>query len=134
LAVVLALGGITFVTVRDDPPPPTTTTTTTTARPPTTDEVVTAIATALGDGLDVSLDEMQATCVAGQLVTVFGAARLQALADAGNANVDELTRKQRDALVHAVVDCVPPQVAEELLSTKPPPPADETLPADGTAP
>lgn len=132
MALVAGLGSITYVTVRDDTPPPTTTTTTTT-RPPTSEEVVTAIATALGGGLDVSLDRMQATCVASGLVSALGQARLEAMAATG-PDVNELTRDQRDALVRAIVGCVPPETAQELLSTKPPAPGDETLPGDGTPP
>ena len=131
VAVLVGVGAVTYVSARDDPAPPTTTTTST-MRPPTGAEIAEAITAALSQGLDVPLEPTEATCVAGGLITVLEPARLEEMADAG-AGVEALTDEEHDALVRAVVGCVPPEKAEAMLSTKPPPPTVGGLPDEGSA-
>jgi hypothetical protein len=128
IAVLGAVGAAAYATAKDDPPP--TTTTTTTVRPPTSEEVAEAVTVALSEGLEVPLERSEAACVAGGLMARLGIDRLEAMA-ADQASIDDLTDDEHDGLVRAVVLCVPPEKAEAMLSTKPPPPAVDGLPDEG---
>lgn len=131
IALLAVVGTVTFVAVREEPAPPTTTTT---SRPPTSDEVANATAVALSEELDVPLTDTEATCVASGVVKRLGLKRLEEMAAAAGAGVDELTGGERDGLVRAIVLCVPPDKAAALLNTKPPAPTGEDLPGEGAVP
>jgi hypothetical protein len=133
VALLGAIGAIAFVAAGDDDPPPSTTTTTTTVRAATPDEVAEALTVALSRDLEVPLDGMEAACVAGGVLEQLGQDRLEELADAA-ATVDALSAEEQEGLVRAVVVCVPPEKAEALLSTKPPPPTVGGLPDEGGQP
>lgn len=122
VALLAVVSTTAYMTARDEGPPPTTTTTTTTVRAATREEVARAVTRALGQDLDVSLDGREAACVASGVLDVFPQERLEEMATAG-ADVEDLTDEERDELVRAIVLCVPPEKAEALLSSKPPPPA-----------
>lgn len=124
------VGALTYDIVRDEPPRPTTTTTTT--RPPTADEVSEAIVAALGDGLDVTLDAMQTRCITNGLLAELGHERLVTMADAGV--VEQLSSGEQEALVRAVVLCLPPDKAALLLSRGPTTTIVVELPDEGTDP
>ena len=132
VALLAVIGAITFTAARDEPPPPTTTTTTT-IRDATQEEVAAALTLALSRDLEVPLDATEAACVANGLITLLGLDRLESMA-AEQAGVDDLSDSERAGLVRAVVLCVPPEKAEAMLSTKPPPPAVDALPDEGTEP
>jgi hypothetical protein len=133
VAVLGAIGAIAFVAADEDPPPPTTTTTTTTIRAATTDEVAAALTAGLSRDLEVPLDGLEAACVAGGVLELLGQDRLEELADAA-ATVEALSADEQEGMVRAVVVCVPPEKAEALLSTKPPPPTVAGLPDEGAQP
>ena len=132
VALLAVIGAFTFTAAQDDPPPPTTTTTTT-IRDATEEEVATALALALSRDLEVPLNAMEAACVAGGVLERLGQARLEAMAGA-TATVEALSEDERAGLVRAIVVCVPPEKAETMLSTKPPPPPVDALPDEGTEP
>jgi hypothetical protein len=132
VAVLAVIGAFTFTAAQDDPPAPTTTTTTT-IRDATQEEVAAALTLALSRDLEVPLNGMEAACVAGGVLERLGQARLEAMAGAA-ATVEALSEEEREGLVRAIVACVPPEKAEAMLSTKPPPPAVDALPDEGTDP
>jgi hypothetical protein len=128
IVVLVAAGAVAYTATDDEPPA--TTTTTTTVRAPTGEETAEAITAALSRGLEVPLDATEAACVTDGLLTVVGLDRLEELTAAG-ADADDLTEAEREELVRSVVLCVPPEKAEAMLNTKPPPPPVGELPDEG---
>jgi hypothetical protein len=131
-ALVLLVGTAVFVTVRDDPTPaPTTTTTTTTTTTVPLAAITDAIATSLQGSLEVPISRGEATCVATALMAVLPPDELDRL-DPLPAPLAALTEPQRNDLVRAVVQCVPPATAEAILGSgsRPAPPVE--LPDEGT--
>jgi len=129
LVVVVAAGA--FVAARDDRPAPTTTTTTTTTSTTaatTVDDLARAIASSLGDGLDVPLTSTEARCVADGLVSLLGLTRSEALA----AEASTVSDDERSALVRTVVGCLPPDKAAALLGSNPSTTVVAELPGEGT--
>lgn len=111
VGLAVLIGGGAYLAAREDPPAPTTTTTT---APPTLEEVAAEVAATLRAELDAPLTDEQARCVADRLLAVVPPPLLRALADRDEP-LTGVPPEDRDDVVRAVVTCVPPEVAAELL-------------------
>jgi hypothetical protein len=112
VAVFGVVGVVGFVATRDDAPPVTTTTTTTTDPRP---EFIEGIAAALVADERLPLGPEQAACVATALYDGLGERWLATLIDQPDP-LASLPEGARLTALRSVVTCVPPEVAEALLS------------------